>query len=360
MDFLKDFEKSLTDVEGITSSSEPPRYWFSTGNHVMNRIISGSFYKGIPQGRITGLAGPAGSGKSFVAGNIMKHAQDQGAFLLVLDSENALDNDFVSKIGVDVDESGYKYYGISKVAHISQIVSSFIKGYRKQYGNEADAPKVLMVVDSLDMLLTESEAETYGRGDLKGDQGQRAKQLKQTLRTLVQDIKDLNISIVVTTQVYAASAEQILAGEGKWVVNNAIRFALSQIILLTKLKLKDTGSTEVRGIRMKAEGFKTRFTKPFQTVTVEVPYDTGMDPHSGLLEAALALGVVEKRGSRWAIAGADNSWYERDMAEHAQDILVKCEAMNDAYLKARLGENEQEDETAETKEETHVRRKTKK
>ena len=159
MDFLKDFEKSLNDAEGVTSSSEPPRYWFSTGNYVLNRIISGSFYKGIPQGRVTGLAGPPAAGKSFVAGNIMKHAQDQGAYLLTLDSENALDNDFVQKIGVNVDE-GYNYKGISRVSHISQVASSFIKGYRKEYGNDPDAPKVLMTIDSLDMLLTDSEARS--------------------------------------------------------------------------------------------------------------------------------------------------------------------------------------------------------
>lgn len=359
MDFLKDFEKSLGEVEGVTSSAEPPRYWFSTGNYVMNRIISGSFYKGIPQGRITGLAGPAGAGKSFIAGNIMKHAQSMGAYLLALDSENALDNDFVSKIGVNVSPEGYNYKGISKVAHVSQIVSTFIKGYRKEYGNDPNAPKVLITIDSLDMLLTESEAETYSKGNIKGDQGQRAKQLKQTLRTLVQDIKDLNISIVATTQVYAASPEQILAGEGKWVVNNAIRFSMSQIILATKLKLKETGSTDVQGIRMKVEGFKTRFTKPFQTVTIEVPYDTGMDPYSGLLESAQQLGIVEKKGSRWAVVGEDKSWYAKDVAEHAEDILVKCEAMNDAYLKARLGDNEDEDDEVETKEETSARRRKK-
>ena len=51
---------------------------------------------------------------------------------------------------------------------------------------------------------------------------------------------------------------------------NAIRYSLSQILLITKLKLKDDKESAVSGIRMKVEGFKTRFTKPFQKVTVEV------------------------------------------------------------------------------------------
>jgi len=60
MDFLKSFEKDVASMDGVSTSSAPPRYWYSTGNYVLNRIISGSFTKGIPQGRITDLAGPSG------------------------------------------------------------------------------------------------------------------------------------------------------------------------------------------------------------------------------------------------------------------------------------------------------------
>ena len=70
MDFLKDFEKTIDKIDGVGGSSQPPRYWYTFGNYVLNRIMSGSFMKGVPQGRITGLAGPSGAGKSFVLGNL--------------------------------------------------------------------------------------------------------------------------------------------------------------------------------------------------------------------------------------------------------------------------------------------------
>jgi len=147
--------------------------------------------------------------------------------------------------------------------------------------------------------MTETEFGNFEKGIQKGDQGQRNKQLKALLRGIVQGIKRPNISIVVTCQVY--ENQDIMNGEGRWIVSGAVKFSLSQIVLLTKLKLKDTGSREVKGIKMKVEGFKTRFTKPYQVVTIEVPYDAGMDEYNGLLAVAVEMGIVDKRGSRYAL-----------------------------------------------------------
>ena len=58
--FMDKFDAELNKMDGVGTSSLPPRYWYSTGNYVLNRIISGSYYNGIPQGRITDLAGPSG------------------------------------------------------------------------------------------------------------------------------------------------------------------------------------------------------------------------------------------------------------------------------------------------------------
>ena len=88
--------------------------------------------RGIPQGRLTDLAGASGAGKSFLAANLLKSAQDAGAYCLVIDSENALDDVFMSKIGVDVNDN-YKYVEVTTIPQVTNVVSSFLKGYRKQY-----------------------------------------------------------------------------------------------------------------------------------------------------------------------------------------------------------------------------------
>lgn len=338
MKFLSGFTKELEDIDGVGTSSKPPRYWYSTGNVMLNYIISGHFDRGIPQGRITNFSGPSGAGKSFNVANAAAAAQQAGAHCLIIDSENALDDDFMTKIGVDVTEN-YTYASVTTIPQVINIVSAFLKGYKKEFGNDLEnAPQVFIAIDSLDMLMTGTELENYNKGDQKGDQGQRNKQLKAMLRNFVQDIKVLNVAMVVTSQVY--KNQDVTNGEGVWMLADAVKYSASQIILVTKLKLKlDKSSSDVDGIRMKCEGYKTRFTKPFQTVTVEVPYETGMDRYSGLIEACTKLGVVEKVGSRYKIAGEDTTFYSREVAAHADRIIAKAQA-EARYLVADVEDDE--------------------
>lgn len=334
MDFISGFKKDLDKMGIDEGASLPPSYWFSTGNYVLNRIISGSFLKGIPQGRCIGLVGPAGSGKSFVLGNIIRNAQNAGAFTVLVDSENAFDDGFAQAIGIDT-EKDYMYIPVITIPDVTRVVSKFIKQYKDSGCEDA----VVIGIDSLDMLLTETEEEQFEKGVIKGDQGQKNKQLKKMLRTFVQGIKNTNISIVVTDQVYRN--QDVMNGEGVWMVKDAVKYSLSQIVMLTKLKLKDKTKGDVSGIRMKCEGYKTRFTKPFQTVTIHVPYEDGMDPYSGLCEVAEGMGVIQKKGSRWQVVGEDVSWFEKDVADHAEAILLKCETKAKAFVSVGVDAEEE-------------------
>lgn len=318
--FLGKLLKTMGGIEGVSLDSSPPRYWFSTRNAALNKIISNTYTNGIPQGRVTGVAGPSGSGKSFIASNCMVGAQEQAAFVLAIDTENALDDSFVQAVGVNTKEN-YVYTSASTIPQVSQIVSEFVKEYKKDYGTSHDAPKVLIVIDSLDMLMTESELANYNAGDPKADQGQKAKQLKAMLRTFVQDIKEMNISIIVTTQVYQATQQQIMAGEGVWVINAAVRYALSQLILCTRLKLKDKDTKIVSGIRMKCEAFKTRFAKPFQNVTIEVPYETGIEYYNGIHDMLKASGLLEQKGSWYTLSGTEIKYQEKNFSDVGEQIL---------------------------------------
>lgn len=356
MQFLKDFDKEIEKLTNVGTSSQPPRYWYSTGNFVLNKIISGFYDKGIPQGRVTDLAGPSGAGKSFISANLVAAAQRSGAFCLVIDSENALDDEFMTKIGVDVNNN-YKYLSVMTIPEVTKIVSSFIKGYKDQEGEKANAPQVMILIDSLDMLMTETEREHFNKGDTKGDQGQKNKQLKAMLRTFVQAIKNLNIAMVCTSQVY--KNQDIMNGEGVWIVSDAVKYACSQIVLIQKRKLKDDSKDakagDFAGVRMICEGYKTRFTKPFQKVEIEVPYETGMDPLSGLKDVAVKMGVLVKKGSRLALAGSDETWYERDMENYLPQILSGLNALDQEFLDV----DAEVDTSTESKADTKERRRMK-
>lgn len=347
MKFLNNVAKALEKSGIEQGSSEPPRWWISCGNYVANYTMSGNFDGMIPQGRLTGIAGPSGAGKSFIAANIMREAQKEDCHLVVLDSENALDHNFVSAIGVDTDKD-YMYFPVITNAEVKKIISSVVTGYQDEYGDDPEAPKLVILLDSLDMLLTDTEWENEQKGVQKGDQGQRNKQNKAMLRGFVHQIAKLNIAIIITCQVY--ENQDIMNGEGRWMVSGAVKYSLSQIALLTKLKLKNTGEREVQGIKMKIQGHKTRFAKPFQEVTVEVPYDTGMDPFNGLLDAAVGLGMAKKAGSYVLLTSDPDTKYRKaDTDKYGQKLLDELRAREKTYLTVQLGDGEEEappDDTA--------------
>ena len=87
------FRKNITkSIDGLGIGFNDPTDWISTGNHALNYLISGDFYKGIPLGKVTVFAGESGSGKSYIcSGNIIREAQKQDIFVILVDSENALD-----------------------------------------------------------------------------------------------------------------------------------------------------------------------------------------------------------------------------------------------------------------------------
>ena len=107
-DFSK-FRKDITkSIEGMSIGYNDPTDWISTGNFALNYLISGDFNKGIPLGKVTVFAGESGAGKSYIcSGNIVKNAQEKGIFVVLIDSENALDESWLQALGVDTDESKF-------------------------------------------------------------------------------------------------------------------------------------------------------------------------------------------------------------------------------------------------------------
>lgn len=289
--FLDRFKKEVSKLSTVSVGIQETVHWLSTGNFALNRALSGDFKRGIPLGKITLFAGPSGSGKSFIAGNITKQAQEEGYHVLYLDSERAVDIEYLRKIGADISPEKLTYVAVATIEDVNAILSEFFSGYKKEYGKEnASAPKTLIVLDSLAMLSSTTEMDNYeGHGVIKGDQGQLAKRRKAMLRLAVGQIGVLPISMVVTDHVYP---QDIMLGDGAWAITNSTKFSCSIIGIVTKLKLKDEG--EVVGVRMRFETYKSRFAKLGTKVELEVPYNSGMSPVTGLLELLEEMKVIAK------------------------------------------------------------------
>ena len=294
------FRKGLTkSIDGVSFGFSDPTDWISTGNYALNYLISGDFNKGIPLGKVTVFAGESGAGKSYIcSGNIIKAAQDQGIFVILIDSENALDEAWLKALQVDTSPEKLLKLNMAMIDHVAKTVSDFMIEYKTLA--EEDRPKVLFVIDSLGMLLTPTDVDQFNKGDMKGDMGRKPKALTSLVRNTVNMIGSLNVGLVATNHTYASQDmfdpdDKISGGQG-------FIYASSIVIAMKKLKLKEdldgNKVTDVRGIRAACKVMKTRYSKPFESVQVKIPYETGMNPYSGLVDLFEKKGVLVQQGNR--------------------------------------------------------------
>ena len=294
------FRTALTkSITGMSAGFNDPTDWISTGNYALNYLVSGDFHKGVPLGKVTVFAGESGSGKSyFCAGNIVKAAQEQGIFVVLIDSENALDEDWLQRLDVDTGEDKLLKLNMSMIDDVAKTVSTFMTDYKSM--EEEERPKVLFVIDSLGMLLTPTDVDQFNKGDMKGDMGRKPKALTALVRNCVNMFGSHNVGLVATNHTYASQDmfdpdDKISGGQG-------FIYASSIVVAMRKLKLKEdedgNKTTDVKGIRAACKVMKTRFNKPFEGVQVKIPYETGMNPYSGLVDLFEKKGILSKDGNR--------------------------------------------------------------
>ena len=270
---LSKFRKSITkSIEGVSIGFNDPTDWISTGNYALNYLISGAFDRGVPLGKVTVFAGESGAGKSFIcSGNLIRHAQQQDIYPILIDTENALDEDWLKALGVDTSEGKLLKLNMAMIDDVAKMISEFVKEYKTI--PEESRPKVIFVLDSLGMLLTPTDVNQFDAGDLKGDLGRKPKALTALVRNCVNMFGSLNIGLVATNHTYASQDmfdpdDKISGGQG-------FIYASSIVVAMRKLKLKEDEDgnkiSEVKGIRSACKIMKTRYAKTFESVQVKIP-----------------------------------------------------------------------------------------
>jgi recombination protein RecA len=301
------FRKEITkSIDGLSIGFNDPTDWISTGNYALNYLISGDFNRGIPLGKVTVFAGESGAGKSYIcSGNIVKHAQEQGIFVVLIDTENALDETWLHALGVSTDESKLLKLSMAMVDDVAKTISTFMADYKSL--PDGERPKVLFVIDSVGMLLTPTDVNQFEAGDMKGDLGRKAKSLTALVRNCVNMFGAYGVGMVCTNHTYASQDmfdpdDKISGGQG-------FIYASSIVVAMKKLKLKEDEDgnkiSDVMGIRSACKVMKTRYAKPFEGVQVKIPYSTGMSPYSGLVDLAEKKGLLKKDGNRLAFTTSD-------------------------------------------------------
>ena len=266
--------------------------FIDTGSYSFNALLSGSIYGGLPNNRITAIAGEAATGKTFFALGIVKSFldKDKEAGVIYFESENAISKDMIETRGVDSSR-----IVVMPVATVQEFRAQSIKVIEKYLEQpEASRKPMMFVLDSLGMLSTTKEMEDTAAGKETRDMT-RSQIVKSTFRVLTLKLGQAGVPMIMTNHTYdviGSMFPQKEMGGG-----SGLKYAASSIIYLGKRKEKD--GTEVVGNIIHCKNYKSRITKENAQIDVRLSYKQGLDRHYGLLELGEECGVFKKVSTRY-------------------------------------------------------------
>ena len=258
---------------------------------------------GLPRGRIVECYGHESSGKTTLALHVVANAQKAGGTAAFIDAEHALDPGYARKIGVNLDDLivSQPNSGEEALTICEQLVKS----------GAVD----VVVVDSVAALTPQAEID----GEI-GDAhvGLQARLMSQAMRKLTATLAQTNTLCIFTNQVREKIG--VMFGNPETTPGGkALKFYAScrlQVQRIGAIKDKDG---QVVGNRTRVKVVKNKVAAPFTEAEFDILYACGISREGSILDAALARGIVEKRGS----------WFAYGDTQIAQGSLAAIE-----YLKA--------------------------
>jgi recombination protein RecA len=235
---------------------------------------------GVPKGRIVEIYGPESSGKTTLALHIMAEAQKKGEAVALIDAEHAFDPTYAKNIGINLDD-----------LYISQ----------PDFGEQAlEILETLVRSAAFGVIVIDSVAALTPRAEIEGEMGDshmglQARLMSQALRKITAITSKTGTTIIFINQLRMKIG--VMFGNPETTTGgNALKFYAS-VRLDIRQKDKILKDGKIIGHTRKVKVAKNKMAPPFKEATFDMIYPMGIDKESSIIDAALDVGIVQKKGS---------------------------------------------------------------
>ena len=291
-DILVDsLNKKLGDVAFILGKGDSPpetKEWLSTGSTILDTIISNNIDAngGIPVGKLVEISGEAATGKSLLSYMILKDCQDKGGIPVLIDTENAANEDFLRLIGLEFyPEGSLVYIQVDSIEGVFKAIEDIIRRIR-----ENDKDKLCCIVwDSVAGTSTDAEIQgDYGDATI----GLAARLIGQGLRKIIRFIGTQRVSLVFLNQIRQKIGvffgDDTVTPGGKAIPF----FAAVRIRLYSGGKVK--AGKDVLGVGIRPKIVKNRMGPPHREADLKMYFNRGLIDEEGWIDVLLKFGKAKK------------------------------------------------------------------
>jgi len=235
---------------------------------------------GVPKGRIIEIYGPESSGKTTLALHIMAEAQKRGEAVALIDAEHAFDPTYARNIGLELND-----------LYISQ----------PDFGEQAlEILETLVRSAAFGVIVVDSVAALTPRAEIEGEMGDshmglQARLMSQALRKITAVTSKTGTTIIFINQLRMKIG--VMFGNPETTTGgNALKFYASvRLDIRQKDKILKDGKIIGHVTRVKVA--KNKVAPPFKEATFDMIYPMGIDKESSIIDAALEVGIIEKKGA---------------------------------------------------------------
>ena len=330
-------------LDGAEETPTDLTEWISTGSSILDLAISNRPNGGLPVGRITEITGMEASGKSLLAAHLLANTQKKGGLAVYIDTENAMNEEFLRAIGIDI--SKMLYIQLETVEDIFEVIENIILKIK-----ESDKTRLVTIaVDSVAAATTKVEqAQDY---DKEGWATSKAIVLSKGMRKITQLIGRERVALIFTNQLRQKLG--VMFGD-PWTTSGgkANQFHASCRLRLKaagQIKAKVQGKEQTIGIKTKAIVVKNRMGPPLRTAEFNIFFESGIDDTGSWLQVMKDYKLLQQGGSWYTytcdITGEDIKFLSKDFEtkvlsnpERKESIYKKiCETLVMSYKTENIG-----------------------